>query len=286
MFTGFSPLPRPPPARPFARVNPVRVARLLQAEAIVQPRAWVPWMGLGASALVAWVARQSLETMGRGELTLPAYLAGSLTMASTTVVPLFAVVFAAGSVAGETGRGTHRAMLSRPVSRAEWLTAKLLTAWTYVVMLFAANLTAAVWFGRRYAMAAAADRDLPIPDTLSQAGLLAAAVSLALLPHFATAAFGFLVSVVSGSAGTAIGVAVGTLLTLTPLKHVDGLGLEPWVVSTYYDTPFGIAADRGAGMYEAWDQPKVWWLLGVSAATAAVCLITAFGLFARRDLNE
>lgn len=260
------------------------MGRLYAAEMAKVWRTRFPYLGLVASALMALIAKQSLEGMSRsGGITVANYLTASINMSATLIVPIFVTIFSAMLVASESGRGTLRTVLTRPVTRAEFLTAKLLMAETYLLLLMAANLVPALLIARGYPLISPGDEDVLIPGAAGQAGIIATAILLTLLPLAATVCFGFCVSALSSNPATAIGVAVGLLLSIEPVKHI--IGLEPWIVSSYYDTAMGIAAEKTDGIYASWAQAKVYWLLGVSAVTAVLFTALGYWSFLRRDLT-
>ncbi|MCX7717957.1 MAG: ABC transporter permease [Candidatus Sumerlaeaceae bacterium] len=266
-----------------------RVARLYRSELTKAWRTKLPYVGLVASALMALVARQSVEGLSRpGTITAPSYFAASVNMSTTIIVPIFATIFAAMLVAGETSRGTLRTILVRPVTRREFLTAKLLSGMTYLFLLMLANVVPALVIASGYPAVAYADRGIGLPGPAQQVGIFALALALTLIPQAATVCFGFFISTLAPNVATAIGLAVGLLLSLEPIKQFVRFGafeLETWLFTSYYDTAIGIADSKASGIYEVWGQWKVWMLLGTSLVSSLVFLAVAYRVFARRDLN-
>lgn len=262
-----------------------RIGRLYSAELTKTWRTRFPYLGLLASALMALIARQSIETMS-GEIIAASYLTASINMAATLIIPIFATIFAAMAVASESYRGTLRTVLTRPVTRAEFLTAKLALALTYLVFLFAANLIPALLIAQNYPLFAPGDDPALFPGAVEQGAIYAAAIAITFLPLAATVCFGFAVSALSSNPATAIGVAVGILLSIEPLKHIGNVGLETWFVSSYYATATGTALELTQRISGAsWTSTKIFWLYGISALTAAVFLATSYASFLRRDLT-
>ena len=265
------------------------VCRLLRSELAKVWRTKFPYLGLGASMLAALVARQSTEVLSiRGELTASSYLTTSLNVCSTLVVPIFATIFAAMLVASESSRGTLRYVLTRPISRSSFLSAKLLSGLFYLGMLFAANLVLAIPIALQYPWRAAFDEGAPIPNPSEQVGIFAVAVALTIFSHVATVCFGFFVSVLSVNVATAIGVAVGVLLSLLPVSVLLDFGdFKPgeWFFNSYWDTATAIASDKVSGIYSSWNGPPVMALLAVCGLSSLVFLVAAYVIFNRRDLN-
>ncbi|GIX45431.1 MAG: hypothetical protein KatS3mg130_1839 [Candidatus Sumerlaea sp.] len=79
------------------------------------------------------------------------------------------------------------------------------------------------------------------------------AIGLALIPQIAALAFGFVISVIAKNAGTAVGMAVGLLLSVQAAKEFVQIGeveVRRYVFSSYFDEPFRIASTKISGVYE------------------------------------
>lgn len=266
------------------------VARLFSTEMTKTWRTKFPYLGIAASALMALVAQKQIEAFSRASRpTFAEYLSTSINLSSTWIIPIFSTIFASMIVAAETSRGTLRTILVRPVSRADFLTAKLLMAIFYLLVLFAANLAVALIIGKNLPwQAIGEDRPDLLPGGGAQIALFAIAVGLSLLPQIATVVYGVFVSVMSVNVATAIGFALGLLFTLQIAKEKVRFGdfeLDQWIFSSYYDTAVGIATGKAQGVYEAWNDTKVYFLVGTSVLTALVLAGIAYARFTRRDLN-
>ena len=267
-----------------------RILRLYSAEMAKVWRTKFPWLGLAASALMALVARQSVTEGGNpGEMTAAVYFTTSMNVAATVIVPVFSVIFGAMLVSSETTRGTIRTLLVRPITRADFLTAKLLTGLTYVVLLLLANVTAALPIAAGYPLRTAFDAGVPIPDAVEQVRLFAVAIGLSLLPQVATMCFGFFVSVFSANVATSVGVAAGMWLTLQPVKEFVRFGrfdLADWLFLNYYDAAMKVANDKAGGMYALFTQQNVTMLASTSVVAIVVFVVASYASFIRRDLNS
>ncbi|MCX7019544.1 MAG: ABC transporter permease subunit [bacterium] len=267
-----------------------RVGQLFAAEMVKVWRTKFPYLGLAASALMALIARQSVESLSQpgSNITAPSYFVASINMSTTIIIPIFATIFAAMMVAGETSRGTLRTILARPVTRADFLTAKLLTAVFYLLLLLAANAAVALIIAMGYPLKTSFDANIDIPGAAGQFAIFSLALLLTLVPQIATVCFGFFVSVFSASVATSIGVAVGVLLSLQPVKQFIRFGsfdLDEWLFSSYYDTAMRIADNMAMGIYEEWAQTEVYMLLATSFVSILVFLVLSYHSFVRRDLN-
>lgn len=248
----------------------------------------LPWMGLGFSALMAVVARHTVERMAApGELSTRVYLTADMNLLSTSIIPIFSTVFAATLVASETSRGTLRMLLPRPFWRSTFLHAKLLTGLLYLALMFVANLAVALPIALSYPAQNSFDAGLDLPSPPAQAGILMIVLLLTFLPHAATVCFALLVSVISRSVATAIGVAVGLVLCLYPLQiiRVGSVNLGDYMFSSYYDDAIGLGDSIASGFPEQWNQENIHMLLLTSGCSMAVFLSIAYWVFTRRDLN-
>ena len=265
------------------------VRRLFVSEMAKIWRTKLPYLGLACNALMALVARQSVESFAQpGEITAFDYFVSSVILTSTLTTPIFAIVYSALTIAGETSRGTLRTVLVRPVTRTQFLSAKLLSALFYLLLLVGANALVACFIARGYPLRSPADPPLEIPSFPRQLGILLYGMALSLIPQIAAVTFAFLISVLVGSGGTAVGVALGLYLTITAAKQfisVGGYELSQFVFSTYYDLPMKIAASRIAGMYDLWWQDRMIFMLASSLSIIIVFLAASYRIFLRRDLN-
>lgn len=265
------------------------VIRLITAEFMKAVRQKLPWMGLAFSALIALLSKQTVERMATpGEISSRVYLAFNLNLASTAIIPIFSTVFAATLLASETSRGSLRMILPHPIRRSQFLHAKLITGLIYLVLMFLANLLVAFPIAASYPLTTKFDEGLDLPGLGGQLFIFAIAFGLTLIPHAATVCFALLVSVLSRSVATAIGVAVGIIFCLLPVQvfvRFGNLQLGDYIFSSYYDKAIGIGNSNAGGMSESWNQENIHLLLSTSILSSAVFLGIAYWVFIRRDLN-
>jgi len=265
------------------------VRRLFASEMTKVWRTKLPYIGLACSALMALVARQSVEGFAQpGEVTAFGYFIASIILSSTLTTPIFATIFSAMTIASETSRGTLRTVLVRPVTRTQFLTSKLLSAILYLILLVAANGIVALFVARGYPLRSVLDRGAEQPAFGDQVLTCTAGLALSLIPQTATVCFAFLVSVLVGTGGTAVGVALGLYLTITAAKQfisIGGYELSQFIFSTYYDLPMKIADSKIGGMYEVWWQDRMAYMLGTSLTAMVIFLVVSYIVFLRRDLN-
>jgi ABC-2 type transport system permease protein len=248
----------------------------------------LPWMGLGFSALMAVVARHTVERMAApGELSTRVYLTANMNLLSTSIIPIFSTVFAATLMAGETSRGTLRMLLPRPIWRSTLLHAKLLTGLGYLALMFIANLAVALPIAASYPGQNTFDIGIDLPSLPAQLATLGIVLGLTFLPHAATVCFALLISVISRSVATAIGVAVGLVLCLYPIQivRIGSINIGDYMFSSYYDDAIGLGDNIASGFHETWGQENIQMLVLTSAVSAALFLAAAYWTFTRRDLN-
>lgn len=267
-----------------------RVARLFVNEASRHLlRSRLAWLGLVAVALVSLVWPQGLAIAGAGrDFTGFSFLR---TVAATTcesVLPLFAVLLAAGLVAPERQNGTLRVLLCGPVRRTDVLLAKFGVALAYVALLLAAHVASAVAVARgRFPFRAYEEFGEVIVPASSAAAHFAVGYLLTLLPMAAVAAFGLAVSVVARGAVTAMGAAAGTLIVLTILKPflvVGGARVGDLLFLTHALAPLQRAEDLSVALAAGWDAPGVRACVATSLGALVVLLAPAGVLFVRRDV--
>ncbi|MGE0710727.1 MAG: ABC transporter permease subunit [Planctomycetota bacterium] len=172
-------------------------------------------------------------------------LAGAV---STTrmFLTLAVLVLAGSAVAEERAQGTLRALLVRPVRRAELLLAKLLALWSYGgALLIAAVVAAAVGAELSLGLYDVVDPDYP--ERLTHAfgdmcGYVYLATALSLAPLLALSAMGLLVSVLFDHPGHATGVAVAALFLLSAWAGLDR-DAKDYLFVGYLAAPFQIVGD-------------------------------------------
>lgn len=264
------------------------LTRLISAEIMKAVRLKLPWMGLVFSALMALVAKHTVERLGApGELSTRVYLTANLNLLSTSIIPIFSTVFAATLIASETSRGTLRMLLPRPIWRSTLLHAKLITGLIYLALMFIANLIVALPIALSYPDRNSFDLTMNMPSLPAQLGIYGIVLLLTYLPHAATVCFALLVSVISRSVATAIGVAVGLVLCLYPIQiiRIGSVSIGDYMFSSYYDDAIGLGDSIASGFHEPWNQENIHMLLGTSFVSAGVFLAIAYWVFTRRDMN-
>ena len=255
-----------------------------------------PYIGMAAvvSLAVFWVRGIRQIASPAVEMTGFSLLLKGAVSAVTSIIPLFAVIFASVLVASETDSGTYRNVLSRPIRRSTFLTTKIFFAFLYMVLLVALYIVVAVpVILSQYSFAPVTDNGEVIYSFGKIVGILAAAFLLTLVPLFAIVSYGILVSTAARSLTSALGIGVGVLIAVEPIKHLVRWGnwnLSDYVLTSYLDTALNIADQAASGFDYEW-LPHGWlasdlsWGLMLSLAGIVVFLGASYTIFLRRDLN-
>ncbi len=196
----------------------LEIYNLLLIEWRKQTRLKLPYFGLLGSALMAIIWPYTLGIYS-GSPGNTAYTLGPDTMKSIVGMwaPVLGCIFAATLVAPETAHRTNLYVLARPVRRLSYLAAKCVTAYAYAVALLFVGAVANVLV---VATTIGFEQPLDAPEMNPTVywALFAGACVLTLLPLFATMAFGLFCSILFRHTGPAVGVSVGFLTALEPLK--------------------------------------------------------------------
>jgi len=255
-----------------------------------------PYLGMAAVILLALFWPRSMHHMGNPEVKPSGFemtIKGAIS-AVTSVIPLFAVIFASVMVASETAGGTYRNILARPIRRATFLTAKILFSFGYVLLLVALYVVVAVpVISGQYGFGPIRDDGAVVYSFGRILGISLWAGALTLVPLFAITSYGILVSTASKSLTSAVGVGVGLFIASEPLKYLirwHDWDLSDYVFTTYRDTALKIADQAASGFDYEW-LPGGWWTseLGWGLTLSLVCMAIFLGasytIFLRRDLN-
>jgi ABC-2 type transport system permease protein len=270
-----------------------------------RPRTWMSIALLCALpvAVAVFVAVTHLAPApGQGPALLSAVLAnGSLFPAAALalVLPVFlpvAVAFAAGdAVAGESGSGMLRYLLTRPVSRTRLLAAKLITLIVYVLLAvlavaLTAYLTGMLLFGSAPVVVTPHGLSSAslVANSLSGTGLTVAdvlsrtvgAVTFITASMLGLAAIALFLSTVTDSA---LGAALGALAVLIASEVFVTLNSAA-AISPYLPTRYWLA------WIDFFRQPILWRNIergfAVQAVYLAVFLAAAWANFSTKDVTS
>lgn len=211
------------------------------------------------------------------------FLAFATPMALNLLGLLVLLMYCGTLMATELGNGSVRAVITRPVRRHELIFAKILLAMTYAALLTVCTVGTALIATR---WMAPMDGIELAGEPIYSAGEMAAAYALGclavLVPQFAAGAYAILISTLTRSAGAAVGSVVGLWFLLDFLKIV--LGVERYVFSTYYETPWRVFVGRCNGLNHKWF-PELGYCLASSTLYFVLFTALAIFIFVRKDLR-
>lgn len=259
-----------------------RIFSAYVSEFIKYSRLFFPYFG-PAFVLIAIVATLLIRPVTSDGVSDLEFIGAAVPAALNIVGFLMLLIYAAGLVASETESGTIRTLLVRPLRRWEFLTAKLLNAMTYAVLL---NLTAVIGAWIVVAIkgeASGIDFGGELMYTSQEMNLaLVVAALLNLAPHLAAAAYAVMISTFVRRSATAIAAAVGGWLLVDYMKHA--MRFDEFIFSTYLDHGWIVYADRCKGLATPF-APDAYYGLGVSAAWFALFSGVAFAAIRRRNFG-
>jgi ABC-2 type transport system permease protein len=221
-----------------------------------------------------------LEADGRSDYGFIAYA----TQLALNLVGLFLVLmFTASLIASETGSGSVRTVLVRPIRRGEFMAAKFLTGAAYAAAILAAAALPA-W------ILAAAFGDLSgvsyggemLHTNLEMLQAYALGALAALLPLLAAVAYGLMMSTIAAGAGRAMAAAVGIWLVVDAIKYP--LGIDAFLFTSYMEAPWRVFSDRADGLAAEWWN-SLRWCAATSVAWTIAFLGVSHAVFVRRDLR-
>jgi ABC-type transport system involved in multi-copper enzyme maturation permease subunit len=214
--------------------------------------------------------------------------------AFTSIVPVFALIFASALVASETARGTYRNILARPISRAQFLTAKIVSALAYAFLLSFLSVIATTAIAlARYPFGAIVDNGDVVYSFWHMLGVALLGYGITLIPLFALVSYGLFVSTVAKSLTTALAIGVGLIVALVPINYFIRVGdwnLADYFPYSYLDKGLIVANKAAQGLdYEwlagGWLSSDVGWGITISLLTMAIFIGASYLVFLRRDLN-
>jgi len=245
-------------------------------------------LGLGVILPLIFVAVQSLRQhhdhgdniffpqITQSGLATPVLM---LLFLSVFMLPVIASLVAGDIVAAEDGNGTLKTILTRSADRGQIFAAKVLAALTYATI--AVFLSAAV--GTAAGVAAwGFNRIITFSGTVvsPSEGLLLvfAANACYLIPLFAVASIGVLLSTVTRNSAAAVVGTIGVTILILVIAQIPGLeGIKPYLLTEQYEAWHGLLRT-----------PTNWAPIGHSAWVCALyavpALVAGYLVFLRRDV--
>ncbi len=206
------------------------------------------------------------------------------TPTALNLLGLFLVLsFCASLVSGETGTGSIRLLLTRPLLRHEFIVAKLLIGLTYAFTLSLLVAVVAWGIGITFGSISGIEYGgemLFTGGAMLRAYLLGFALNLA--PQFAFVSYAVMVSTFMKSNAASVVTAIGIWLVLDAVKYP--LGIAPVLFASYVDTPWECFRNQCDGLTAEWGE-SVYWCLGTSLIAAAIFSTAAIVALQRRNLH-
>jgi len=281
------PLPAPASASRARRPSTLTVYRWELRKLRAQKRTY---MGLGLAVVLPliFVIVQNVHTRhGGGDSIFAGQITQSglatpvlmLLFESVFFLPLIASLVAGDVVAAEDGNGTLKTILTRSVDRGQVFAAKALTAITYATI--AVFLSAAVaTIGGIASWGFHSITTFSGSTVSASEGLLlvVAANACYLIPLFAVASIGVLLSTTTRNSTASVVGAVGIVILLYIIAGIPGLeGIKPYLLTEQFENWHGL-------LRTPTDWAPVLHSLWVSALYAVPSLFAAYLVFLRRDV--
>lgn len=225
----------------------------------------------------------AIEQIERDNVSDYGFIAKATPTALNLVGLLVLLVYCSGLMSSELQSGTIRMVLVRPLRRREFVAAKLLFAMTYAtcLTLLAAGASWLLVFAFGEARGVSSGGEMIFTGwEMGRTYLIALTLDLA--PQWAAASFALMISSLTRSTGAAVGTTVGIWVALDAVKYA--LHVDRFLFSSYMETPWQVFADNCDALDASWF-PDVYWLLGTSAVSMALCTSVAVLALGRRNLS-
>jgi ABC-2 type transport system permease protein len=198
---------------------------------------------------------------------------------SVFMLPLIASLVAGDVVAAEDGNGTLKTILTRSVDRGQVFAAKALAALTYAaIAVFLSAAVATVAGVAAWGFNSVKTYSGTVVSASEGLLLVFAANAFYLIPLFAVASLGVLLSTITRNSAAAVVGAVGLTILLFIIGQIPGLeGVRPYLLTEQYEAWHGLLrtpTDWAPIAHSAW----------VCALYAVPALIAGYLVFLRRDV--
>ena len=198
---------------------------------------------------------------------------------SVFMLPLIASLVAGDIVAAEDGNGTLKTILTRSVDRGQVFASKALAAMTYAtVAVFLSAAVATVAGVAAWGFNSVTTYSGTVVSPSEGLLLIFAANICYLIPLFAVASIGVLLSTVTRNSAAAVVGAVGVTILLFIIAQIPGLeGIRPYLLTEQYEAWHGL-------LRTPTDWAPIWHSLWVCALYAGPALLAGYLVFLRRDV--
>ncbi len=193
------------------------------------------------------------------------------------------LAYCAPLISSEMNSGAIRTVLVRPITRMDFLLAKLMLGMSYAVMLtivVAVSSWGAISFYGDLTGVAYGGEVLYTNSEMASAYLFGMLVTL--LPQFAMVAFALMVSTLVRRPAAAVGGSICIWLVLDMAKHF--IGIESFLFTTYVETPWDVYNDQVNGISSPW-WPSIQNCVITSACAFIIFTAVAIFVLNRRNLH-
>ncbi len=245
-------------------------------------------LGLGVLLPLVFVIVQNIHQSGHGgdtifgrEITRTGLATPVLTLLFESVffLPLIASLVAGDVVAAEDGNGTLKTILTRSMDRGQVFAAKVLAALTYaVIAVYLSAAVATVGGVASWGYHSVETFSGSIVSATEALGLVVAANACYLIPLFAVASFGVLLSTATRNSTASVVGTIGFVILLYILAGIPGLeGVKPYLLTEQFENWHGL-------LRTPTDWAPVTHSLWVCALYAVPSLTAGYLVFLRRDV--
>ena len=274
-------------AGPFKRAATATAYRWELRKLVSQKRTYLGF-GLAVALPLIFVIVQSLRhSHDHGENIFASQITHSglatpvlmLLFLSVFMLPLIASLVAGDIVAAEDGNGTLKTILTRSVDRGQVFASKALAAATYATVADRNTATVATVAGvAAWGFNSVTTYSGTVVSPSEGLLLIFAANACYLIPLFAVASIGVLLSTVTRNSAAAVVGAVGVTILLFIIAQIPGLeGIRPYLLTEQYEAWHGL-------LRTPTDWAPIWHSLWVCALYAGPALLTGYLVFLRRDV--
>jgi ABC-2 type transport system permease protein len=271
----------------FKRAATATVYRWELRKLVSQKRTYLGF-GLAIALPLIFVIVQSLrQSHDHGENIFASQITHSglatpvlmLLFLSVFMLPLIASLVAGDIVAAEDGNGTLKTILTRSVDRGQVFASKALAAVTYAtVAVFLSAAVATVAGVAAWGFNSVITYSGTVVSPSEGLLLIFAANACYLIPLFAVASIGVLLSTVTRNSAAAVVGAVGVTILLFIVAQIPGLeGIRPYLLTEQYEAWHGL-------LRTPTDWAPIWHSLWVCALYAGPALLIGYLVFLRRDV--
>jgi ABC-2 type transport system permease protein len=271
----------------FKRAATATVYRWELRKLVSQKRTYLGF-GLAVALPLIFVIVQSLrQSHDHGENIFASQITHSglatpvlmLLFLSVFMLPLIASLVSGDIVAAEDGNGTLKTILTRSVDRGQVFASKALAAVTYAtVAVFLSAAVATVAGVAAWGFNSVTTYSGTVVSPSEGLLLIFAANACYLIPLFAVASIGVLLSTVTRNSAAAVVGAVGVTILLFIVAQIPGLeGIRPYLLTEQYEAWHGL-------LRTPTDWAPIWHSLWVCALYAGPALLIGYLVFLRRDV--